>query len=902
MIYIFRLLQWFCPDHLYEEIEGDLIQQFNKDLQFKVPTTSKVSDTYRLRRAKRRLIWNAIRFLRPGIVFRNKFSVESNTMIMTLNYFKLAVRHLLGNKAFSLINLTGLTVGIVAYFVIVLYADFETSFDQFHSNREEIYRIALKRYEHGELVNATAKSYAGIYDLLYKNFPELKAASRIMKIPANTGALFKYKNKIYNEKGGIINVDTSFFKVFPSLLLRGDAATVLAKPNSIVISESVAKKVFGDTDPIGQQIEQSEEKVLNTVTGVIREIPGNSHFHARFVGRLREAWPDIKDWGSTLPFNYIALSPGADVASVTEKLNKLMNGVANQFPDTKGTTLFLQPIEDIHLKSQLKDEYELNGDDVLVYAMLAVGIIIMVIAWINYVNIEIARFLKRSKEVGVRRIIGSDKIGIALQFLIEYFCLGFASFIMAIVVFVFISPQLSDYTGIVMQQVQWPASPVMLKAILFFVVGSLIVGIYPVFFLLKLNPIASLKGNLGGTNRGKGVRRSLMAIQFSASLFLIAFVFIVNNQLDFMQSTNKKVDVDQVITLLNPTAYMEGDVKAKHSNFKLLENKLLQNHSVQMVSSSSAIPGAEIGFTFVNLIKQKKNDPYDPTRYKTLFVGENFIPLYGLKLLAGRNFDITNEEWAEPWQRRDWKKIILNEKAIRQLGFSSPSKAVNQVIQFHLWNDDFEDYEIIGVIEDYHHEAVKEEVFPMILSITYNSFQQVYYSVRLMKNSSPREALAYVEESWKEIFPDQPFEYFFLDDYYDRQFKSELQFKRIFTLFTSVALLLSCLGVLGISLFEVNIRLKEISIRKVLGASVNNLIALLSRDNIRIIAFSFFTACPFIYYLGDKWLSGYPLHININYLFFFIPVVILSFVISFTSSFQIIKAANSNPVNHLKNE
>jgi putative ABC transport system permease protein len=394
----------------------------------------------------------------------------------------------------------------------------------------------------------------------------------------------------------------------------------------------------------------------------------------------------------------------------------------------------------------------------------------------------------------------------------------------------------------------------------------------------------------------------LMIVQFSASLFLIAFLLIVDNQLDFLRSADKKIEIDQVVTLLNPIAYAGQEVKDKHDNFKRLEQKLLQNPSIQMISSSSSIPGQKIGFTFVDLIKRKKDDPYDPTRYKTLFAGENFIPLYGLRLIAGRNFDTSNEDWAEPWQRRDWYKIILNEKATRQLGFSSPEKAINQIVKYHLWDDDFKDYEIIGVIKDYHHEAAKEEISPMILSINYNSFQQVYYSVRLAKNSYPKEALSFIEKSWKEVFPDYPFEYFFLDEYYDRQFKSELQFERIFTLFAGVALFLSCLGVFGVSLFEVNTRLREISIRKVLGASVESLVALLSKENLCIAVLSFLFVGPAIYYIGNQWLGNYPLRISLGYLFFLIPIVLLVVIILTTSSFQILKAANSNPVNHLKNE
>jgi putative ABC transport system permease protein len=393
-------------------------------------------------------------------------------------------------------------------------------------------------------------------------------------------------------------------------------------------------------------------------------------------------------------------------------------------------------------------------------------------------------------------------------------------------------------------------------------------------------------------------------VQFCSSLVLIASVLIIHNQLDFMRSTDKKFDANNVVTLRNPTAYSSEEVIEKHIAYRALENKLLENASVEMVTSSSAIPGTEIGFTYVDLLKRNVNDHFDPTPFKTLFIDYNYIPFYGLKLLAGRNFDPPRqiEDWTNPWEDENWLTLILNESAIHALGFSSPEEAVDQIVEFENFEDHFQKHRIIGVIQDYHHEAVKEGVLPMILSPNYGSFQQVYYSIRVNPNTTSRQAISDIENSWKAAFPDKPFDYSFLDTYYDQQFKSELYTMRIFSLFAGIAVFIGCLGILGMTLFEANARVKEISIRKILGASAANLVALLSLDNIRLVVLSSMISMPLTYFIAREWLSTYPLHVGLSPVFFLAPLAVILLMVTVTSLTQTIRAAGTNPTEHLKNE
>jgi len=619
---------------------------------------------------------------------------------------------------------------------------------------------------------------------------------------------------------------------------------------------------------------------------------------------LAYTWGNQAEWKQDFLLTYVSLQNGVDPLKVSERINGMYQKLGERFPEVKGTRSFFQPITSIHLSSNLKDELEANGNKVLVYATAFIGLIIVVLAWINYVNLETARFVARAREVGVRRIIGSDKSDLAIQFLVEYFCVLLIALTLAVLLVLLILPHFSYFTGIPITGMQWPQPEIWIISLAVLFAGSILAGVYPSIFLLRLNPAAALKGILGGRKRGVWMIRSLIIVQFCSSLILIGFVLVIQGQLEFMRFADKKFEVDHVITIRNPTAYSGDAVVEKHSAYRTLENKLKENVSVKMITSSSAIPGTEIGFTYINLLKRNVNDPFDPTPFKTLFIDYNYIPFYGLQLLAGRNFDPPRpvKEWVNPWDDEQWLTLILNERAIKALGFDSPDEAVDQIVEFENFENHFQKHKIIGVVADYHHEAIKKEVFPMILLPNYGSFQQVYYSIRLQEGTTPQKAIADIQKTWKEIFPEKPFEFVFLDDYYGQQFKSEIYFGRIFKVFASIAIFIACLGILGMTLFQANTRLKEISMRKVLGASGTSLVTLLLRDNFRLVILSAVVAMPLIYLIDAEWLSTYPVRIEISPLFFLIPLGAVLLMVMFTSSFQTIRASNANPIDYLKHE
>ncbi|MEJ1239851.1 ABC transporter permease [Chryseolinea sp. T2] len=825
---------------------------------------------------------------------------------MLRSYFIIAIRQLTKSRIFSAINVLGLAVALTAFMFIMQYAAFESSFDKHYTNADRIYRVALRQTDIGTVKQESAHSYPGIYDFAIEHLPEVEVATRFAKIPANTGFLFGYQDKIYNETGGFINADSNFFKVFPELLLRGDPKTVLKTPHGIVIAESIARKVFGNVDPIGQQFDSVSERGSEApvITGVMKDMPANSHFHAKFVARIEDNWREVVDakWLPSTVFNYLLLKNGASPNVVSSEINDMLESIAANVPDVKGAAVHLQPLTSIHLESHFSDEFEANGSIMLIYLLLGVGVVIMSMSWINYINIETARFLRRAREVGVRRVIGSGKSDLVLQFLVEFLCINcFATAVAGSLIYMF-SGVFTDVTGVPFDLVSLLHWDKMWLALLFLLVGTVATGIGPCVYIIRLKPALALKGSFNPAN-GRGLlRRPLLVIQFSASMFLFASLLVINAQLDYMRVSNRKVDVDRVIAIKNPIAYAAQEVVDKYNNYSRLRNALDQLPAVERVETSSAIPGTEIGFTYVNLIKRTTNDAFDPTRYKVMFVGENFLPLYGINLLAGRNFEIEGGgSWKEPWERDDWYKIIINEKASRILGFKSPQEAVNQVVKFQVF-DEFQDHEIIGVVEDYHHEALNRETHPMILKSNFNSYQQVYYSIRFQTGANPHQAISDIETSWRGIFPEHPFEYFFLDDYYDQQFKNERKISAVFSFFAAIAVFIGCLGVLGMALFESRARIKEVSIRKVLGASLASLLGLLSREQMKCLVISSALVLPVIWYAAESWLSTYPYRVDISVIVLFVPVLIVIGAVSLVSSLQALKAVNVNPVEHLKNE
>lgn len=882
--WIATFLQSICPDHLLEEIEGDLVQRFNRDLLL-----------FGEGKAKRKMVWNAMRFFRPGIILKNKFSFGLNQHSMLESHFKIAYRHLLKNKFFSLINIAGLAVSIAAAFLILQYLSFETSYDQFHKNKDEIFRVTYQQHENGELKNTSAGTFYGVGNFMKEHFWEVKDVVRFYKWPASTGVLLMAENKIYNERNYFF-VESDFFKVFSSLLVQGNPSSCLSDPNSIVISKRLALKMFGTTEVMGRTISNLDRKHQEVIiTGIMEDVPENSHFDLDLVRPAEKEWfSEGSHWKRFNEWTYITIKKSVSIPDFEKKLNDALKKDQRDNPYYKGVTMSLQRITDIHFNSNLKDEIKTNGSTTVVYFIGGAFIIILIVAWINYVNLETACFITRIKEVGVRRIVGSSKKELVYQFLIQYLCISVIAALLACLIVYSALPYYHFITGVPIHAVRLAVPWLWVISLGIFITGTLITGIYPALLLLKFNPVASLRGKLTGGVQGVFLRKSLLVFQLVSSLALIAFLFVISQQLDFMREANRNINLGQILTVYNPTnysAYEDSLRKERNAEFR---NKLLQNPVITNLTTSSAIPGESVGFTYVDLAKRSLSDPDKQIPYKVIYIDYDFIPVFGLKLKAGRNYSPDSGE------DKNGRSLVVTEGTIHELGFASIEDAINKEIYF--MEDAWAKWKIIGIVEDYRHESVKHPIYPTIFRLHQDKGQMVYYSALLNATRHSEEAVAALEKVWKETWPEKPFEYFFLDAYYDQQYKSEIHFSWIFTTFSTIAIGIACLGILGMTMFEANVRLKEFSIRKVLGASVTSLATLLSKNYFKLIILASFIALPVIYFSATAWLKTYPVRVDISWIAFLSPLVIISLLVIFASGFQIIKAAKTNPVDHLKHE
>ncbi len=684
-----NLLRWFCPDHLLEEIEGDLVQRFENDVK-----------VYGARKANQRLLWNVIRFFRPGILFRNRVSFEIIALPMLRNHFKIAFRHLLKSKFYSVINITGLAVGITSFFLILQYVTFELSFDRFNKNHDRIFRATYEKGESEELKNSSAGTFFGVGNLLRDNFPEVEAVVRLYKWPANTGVGLMAGEKVFNERNYFF-AESSFFKVFPSLLLQGDPASAMINPNSIVVSQRLALKMFGTEDALGKMVARLDvENSSLIVTGIMMDPPAQAHFEADAIIPYDKDWlPDEKGtWLLPNNLTYLLLKEDADPNLLQEKLNQSVQKLQKDNVEVKDSKTILQPLTAIHFSDYKSEEIESNANEQVVYGIGIAGLIILLIAWINYVNLEVSRFLSRTREISVRRIIGSSKFQLFTQFFVQYACLGSIATSLSVLAIISLRPYFTALTGAeflpVADAVKWPTG----LALFIFIVGSCLTGIYPAWFLVRMNPIASLKGKIANTGV-KVVKRSLLTFQLVTSVVLLGFLFVVLGQLDFMRHASMGMTLDHVLTINNTLSYSYLEDTLKKEKSLAFRNKLLQNPLIRNVSTSSIVPGEPVGFTYHNLTKRSLDTPDDNVPYKVVFVDYYFAPVYNLPLLAGRNYSVDSGE------DNNLNSLMINKAAVEALGFTSVEEALNKEIYFMV-TFDWKKYRIIGILDDYRHDVL----------------------------------------------------------------------------------------------------------------------------------------------------------------------------------------------------
>jgi putative ABC transport system permease protein len=791
---------------------------------------------------------------------------------MMKNHLKIALRNMQRHRGFSFINIFGLSVGMACCLIIFLFIRDELNFEKFHKNSPRIYRTIVDEYVDGKWEhNVGSPDLLG--PALEKELPEVLSSVRLF----NPNWIDKWSvsfEKKYFYEDNLFFADATIFKVFTFPLLRGDPETALKDPNSIVITETMAQKYFGREDPMGKVL-RIDDAVELKITGIAKNVPKNTHFCFDFLASF-ESMPyqwALNNWRTLQFYTYVLLNKEYDQNQLDEKLSPFLK---KHFGQQTKTQLHLQPIEDIHLHSRFynQDMAPNNSDISYVYIFSTIAIFILGIACINFMNLSTARSAQRAREVGIRKVIGAFRAQLIKQFLGESFLFSFIAAIVSVFLITLFLPTYNTLSG---KDITFNAqNMVFIGGFLAFVIfiAGLISGSYPSLFFSSFQPAKILKGFLTAGQKGILFRRALVMFQFMLSVCLIIGTIIVYRQINYCLNKNLGFDEEHVVVI----PLRSRSVQAKYESYR---NALLQNPSVLNIAGSSTVPGRSVGERGM-LPEGNKWYPRN-----SMFVDFDFIPTFGMEIKEGRNFS------------RDFPTdvddaYIVNEAAVKNFGWEDP---IGKRI---IWaGDKNKKGFIIGVVKDFHYKSFHQKIEPLVLHMTPGIGS--YASIRI-KSENILNTMSFIKNKWQEFNPGHPFDYLFLDDQYDRLYRSEKKMGQVFRYFTFLALFISCLGLFGLSSYVLEKRTKEIGIRKILGASLSSIIIMVSKEFSKWIFLANVVAWPIVYFSMNLWLENFSYRINISFWTFLLSTVIVMALSLFTVSYQSVKAAMTNPANSLKYE
>ena len=802
---------------------------------------------------------------------------------MVGNYLISFWRNVKRNSFYAIINMIGLLIGMTTFLLLMQYVLFEHSYDNFLDKSNRIFRVQQDRYNNGELTTQWASGCAGIGPALMGNFPEVEKYVRMRK----DAAIFSVEDRAFREED-LFFAGSDFFEIFSIPLMQGVDSLVLKEPFSVVLSQSMAKKYFHDDDPVGKMITVNRDTELK-VTGIFKDLPYNTHmrFDALVSFATYESFfedPSALDtWNWDAFMTYILLKENTDAVAFEGKLPAFVEKEHGE--DLRNynewIAFHLQPVREIHLDSNFMFEYQPNGNRSTVRYLMIIAILVIIIAWINYINLSTARSVDRAREVGIRKIIGGQRGELIRQFMMESMIMNLLAVIMAVFLMIILTPAFNRLSGRIIQNYLFYQSGFWLGLVLMVALGTLLSGLYPAFVLSSHKPIGIFSGKLKHSAQGILLRKGLVALQFVVSIGLIAGTLIIYRQVHFIQNQSLGVNIEQTLILKSP-GITDSTYRQKYQVYK---NRLLQYAEVSSVAASTEIPGAQPLWN-AGGIRRLSQPEDEANQYRVIMMDEDFIPSYDLQVVAGRAFsgDMSNEE----------KNVMLNEAASRLMGIGLPEEAINDEIFF--WGDTFR---IVGVLKNYAQESLKKAYDPMVFR--YGKATGGYYSVKF-NTSDVKSSMTRFESDWKEIFPGNPFDFFFLDEHYDAQYRADKQFGKIFGLFSSLAILIACLGLIGLSSLSALQRTKEIGIRKVLGAGEMQIIRLLSQEYLILLTIAILLAVPATYWAMNRWLQGFAIKIDLSWLIFTIPVLLVMIITLLAISFNTFKAAATDPAKTLRYE
>ena len=806
---------------------------------------------------------------------------------MLTNYLKIAWRNLLRHKAFSAINIVGLAIGMAACLLILQYVAFELSYDNFHEKGDRIYRVRQDRYNAGKLSTEWVSGAYAAGNSFKDAFSEIE---EYVKVVGSGSIVAEIQGGEQLKVEKVYFATPAFFTVFSYPLIAGDARTALTEPNTVVLSETVANKLFGGVNPLGKTMQVNGKQAVK-VTGVYKDFPVNSHMkpdllrsYATFIKSMgpdnnpETAW----QWDGCL--TYLLLRPGTNPKALEAKFPSVVDKLAGE--DHKkynsAAIYLLQPLRDIHLYSHYIGETEPNGDGKTVYLLLAIAFFIVVIAWVNYVNLATARAINRAKEVGVRKAVGSQRSQLIKQFMVESFLLNGLAVVLALVMVIVTIPMFNNLSGQHLTLSLLGSGRFWLALLGLFIIGVFFSGLYPAFVLSGFRPVVVLKGRMVNTRQGILLRKGLVVFQFGASLFLLVGTMAVFRQIQYMRKQTLGMNIDQTLVIRPPIIRDDSTYLNQMKSFK---EELLRQSAIRSITASTSIPGEPVGWN-AGGIRIKGTDESKGKQYRVIGVDYDYVNAYGLKLLAGRNF--AKDFGTDP------KAVVFNKMAVQQLGFTNPAEAIGKEIDF--WGQTFT---LVGVVDNFHQQSLREAYEPLVLRLIPDVHG--FFSVKMAPGEATK-TIATLQSGWNHFFPGNPFEYFFLDAHFADQYHADQRFGQVFGFFTGLAILVACLGLFGLASFTTTQRTKEIGIRKVLGASVGEILQLLYKEFAILVVIAFAVAIPLAWFAITSWRASYAFRADLNGWLFILPFMAVLAIALLTVSFQTVKAALMNPVNSLQVE
>jgi len=801
---------------------------------------------------------------------------------MLKNYIKVAFRNILKKKYYSFLNLLGLSIGITAGILIIIYVQDELSYDQFHPEVEHKYVIGLN----GKIGNQEVR---GIFTppplagAIVDEFPDIISSTRTSQAGE---IVLRHENRAFTEKK-VFFADSNFYDFFGYRLLRGDPKTVLDSPNKAVLSESAANKYFGSQDPIGQTLIVGNEKTSYEVTGITADPPHNSHFQFDILLSFSSIeYSRSTQWLSNSLNTYIELHPDADPSGLEAKFSDLIQKyVGPEIQQFLGVTLeqmkeaggkygyFAVPILDLHLNApNVQTSFEPPGDMTYVYIFSAIGIFLIIIACVNFMNLSTASAAGRAKEVGLRKTLGSERSSMMLQFLIESTLYVVLATILSFLLLYLILPWFNQLSGKELT-LQIFTQTWFIFTLIGLILGiGLLAGSYPAFYLTSFNPVEVLKGKISRGARSGGFRRTLVVGQFFISISLIACTILVNQQLQFMQNKNLGINKENSLVLTN-TSRLDNNREA------FREELLSDSRIIAASYSNFTIPGTN------NVTVFKRSDRDNDYIMAMYYADYEHREALGFEMAEGRFFsrDFPTDSSA----------IVINEAAVEEMGFEDP---IGREIIYP--GNDNAVYKVIGVMEDFNFESLRNEIMPLAILLTETANEMI---VRF-QSEDPREAVTMIESTWNAYSAGEPVDYTFLDQDFDQLFRQEQRLGRVFTAFTIIAIFIACLGLLGLSAYMAEQRTQEIGIRKVLGASVSNILRLLSAEFLKLVGIAFLLAVPIAWYFIHNWLQNFAYRIEVGPAVFVLTAAATAVIVLITISWQTIRAALMKPVESIRTE